>query len=118
MKRKSAFLAMMISIPAVPAAGQVMVPQVSVKPIIPPQGQVLACPPKLATAILAADVKEPWLGASATVTLIAASVRTLGQVALDSEHAGFVAPAIVVIGDVVALSDKLAWFTREAVLAP
>jgi uroporphyrinogen III methyltransferase/synthase len=37
-------------------------------------------------------------------------VSTLGKVALESEHAGFGAPAIVVIGEVAALADKLAWF--------
>ena len=38
-------------------------------------------------------------------------LTTVAQVALESEHAGFGAPAIVVIGEVAALSDKLAWFT-------
>lgn len=37
-------------------------------------------------------------------------VSTLGEIALQSEHAGFGAPAIVVIGEVAALADKLAWF--------
>lgn len=37
-------------------------------------------------------------------------VTTLERVALESEHAGFGAPAIVVIGEVASLSDKLAWF--------
>ncbi len=37
-------------------------------------------------------------------------ISTLGKIALESEHAGFGAPAIVVIGEVVALADKLAWF--------
>jgi siroheme synthase len=37
-------------------------------------------------------------------------VSTVGRIALESEHAGFGAPAIVVIGEVAALSDKLAWF--------
>jgi len=45
-------------------------------------------------------------------------VSTLGHIALESEHAGFGAPAIVVIGAVVKLSDQLAWFAREAALAP
>jgi siroheme synthase len=31
-------------------------------------------------------------------------------VALKSEHAGFGAPAIVIIGEVAALADRLAWF--------
>ena len=37
-------------------------------------------------------------------------LTTVEKVALESEHAGFGAPAIVVIGEVAALSDKLAWF--------
>ncbi len=37
-------------------------------------------------------------------------ISTLGRIALESEHAGFGAPAIVVIGSVVNLSDKLTWF--------
>jgi uroporphyrinogen III methyltransferase/synthase len=41
-------------------------------------------------------------------------VTTVGQIALESEHAGFGAPAIVVIGEVAALSDKLAWFAAQA----
>ncbi len=44
-------------------------------------------------------------------------LATLATVALESEHAGFGAPAIVVIGEVAALSDKLAWFARERVPA-
>ena len=47
-------------------------------------------------------------------------LSTLARVALESEHAGFGAPAIVVIGEVAALADKLAWFeaARPAALAP
>ncbi|MEI8090042.1 MAG: uroporphyrinogen-III C-methyltransferase [Opitutaceae bacterium] len=37
-------------------------------------------------------------------------ISTLARVALESEHAGFGAPAIVVIGEVAALAEKLAWF--------
>jgi siroheme synthase len=37
-------------------------------------------------------------------------VSTVEKVALESEHAGFGAPAIVIIGEVAALADKLAWF--------
>lgn len=37
-------------------------------------------------------------------------LSTLARVALESEHAGFGAPAIVVIGEVAALAEKLAWF--------
>jgi uroporphyrinogen III methyltransferase/synthase len=37
-------------------------------------------------------------------------VGTVGDIALGSERAGFGAPAIVVIGDVVRLAGKLAWF--------
>ena len=47
-------------------------------------------------------------------------LTTLERVALESEHAGFGAPAIVVIGAVAALSEKLAWFAaaQPAALAP
>lgn len=46
-------------------------------------------------------------------------LSTLGEVALLSEHEGFGAPAIVIIGEVAALAEKLAWFeaARPAVLA-
>ncbi len=37
-------------------------------------------------------------------------LSTVEKVALESEHAGFGAPSIVVIGEVAALSPKLAWF--------
>jgi uroporphyrinogen III methyltransferase/synthase len=40
-------------------------------------------------------------------------ISTAGKIALESEHAGFGAPAIVVIGEVAALSDKLAWFAAQ-----
>jgi uroporphyrinogen III methyltransferase/synthase len=45
-------------------------------------------------------------------------VSTLGRIAIESEHAGFGAPAIVVIGEVVGLADKLSWFeaSRPAAL--
>jgi uroporphyrinogen III methyltransferase/synthase len=44
---------------------------------------------------------------------------SLGEIALKSEHEGFGAPAIVIIGAVAALSDKLAWFeaARSSVLS-
>ena len=41
-------------------------------------------------------------------------ISTAGRIALESEHAGFGAPAIVVIGEVAALADKLAWFESAA----
>jgi uroporphyrinogen III methyltransferase/synthase len=41
-------------------------------------------------------------------------LSTLDRVALDSEHAGFGAPAIVIIGEVAALAEKLAWFAGGA----
>lgn len=41
-------------------------------------------------------------------------VSTVGRIALESEHAGFGAPAIIVIGAVAALSDKLSWFAATA----
>jgi uroporphyrinogen III methyltransferase / synthase len=40
-------------------------------------------------------------------------ISTLEKIARESEHAGFGAPAIIVIGSVAALSDKLAWFATE-----
>jgi uroporphyrinogen III methyltransferase / synthase len=44
---------------------------------------------------------------------------TVADIALRSERDGFGAPAMVVIGEVAALSEKLAWFaaTRAAALA-
>lgn len=45
-------------------------------------------------------------------------ISTVGRIALESEHAGFGAPAIVVIGEVAALSDKLAWFAAQAETFP
>lgn len=45
-------------------------------------------------------------------------ISTVGKIALESEHAGYGAPAIVVIGEVAALSDKLAWFAAEAESVP
>lgn len=46
-------------------------------------------------------------------------ISTVGRIALESEHAGFGAPAIVVIGEVAALSERLSWFVaRTEVLAP
>src|SRR4051812_4284434 len=41
-------------------------------------------------------------------------VGTVADIALGSERAGFGAPAIVVIGSVVRLADKLAWFEAAA----
>ena len=45
-------------------------------------------------------------------------ISTVGRIALESEHAGFGAPAIVVIGEVAALSAKLAWFAAQAETIP
>ena len=64
---------------------------------------------RLAAGGLAADTPAAVIQ-SATTGEHRQFVSTLGQIALDSEHAGFGAPAIVVIGDVVRLADKLAWF--------
>jgi uroporphyrinogen III methyltransferase/synthase len=47
---------------------------------------------------------------SATTSEHRRLVSTVEKVALESEHAGFGAPAIVIIGEVAALADKLAWF--------
>ncbi len=45
-------------------------------------------------------------------------LTTLADVTLVSEHAGFGAPAIVVIGEVAALGEKLAWFEAARAAAP
>ncbi|MBL9201607.1 MAG: uroporphyrinogen-III C-methyltransferase [Opitutaceae bacterium] len=45
-------------------------------------------------------------------------VTTLGRIALESEHAGFGAPAIVVIGEVAGLAVKLGWFAARAEALP
>jgi uroporphyrinogen III methyltransferase / synthase len=45
-------------------------------------------------------------------------ISSVKNIALESEHAGFGAPAIVVIGEVAALSDKLAWFAARAESLP
>lgn len=37
-------------------------------------------------------------------------LSTLGEVALKSERGGFGAPAMVIVGEVAVLADKLAWF--------
>ena len=42
-------------------------------------------------------------------------LTSVAKVALESEHAGFGSPAIVVIGEVAALSTKLAWFESAVV---
>ena len=41
-------------------------------------------------------------------------ISTVGRIALESEHSGFGSPAIVVIGEVAVLADKLAWFETTA----
>jgi len=41
-------------------------------------------------------------------------VSTVERIALESEHAGFGAPAIIIIGAVAALSDRLGWFHSAA----
>lgn len=51
---------------------------------------------------------------SATTDAHRQFVSTLGRIALESEHAGFGAPALIVIGEVAALSEKLAWFEAHA----
>lgn len=45
-------------------------------------------------------------------------ISSAGRIALESEHAGFGAPAIVVVGAVAALSTQLAWFVAEAETLP
>ncbi len=51
---------------------------------------------------------------SATTTQHRQLISTVGRIALESEHAGFGAPSIVVIGAVARLSDQLAWFAARA----
>jgi uroporphyrinogen III methyltransferase / synthase len=41
-------------------------------------------------------------------------LSNVGAIALESEHEGFGAPSIVVIGEVAALAPKLAWFGNVA----
>ena len=64
---------------------------------------------QLAAGGLAADTPAAVIQ-SATTGEHRQFVSTLGKIALESEHAGFGAPAIVVIGEVVRLADKLVWF--------
>lgn len=45
-------------------------------------------------------------------------ISTAGKIALESEHAGFGAPAIIIIGEVAALAGKLSWFAEAALNAP
>jgi uroporphyrinogen III methyltransferase / synthase len=40
-------------------------------------------------------------------------ISSVKNIALESEHGGFGAPAIVIIGEVAALSGKLAWFAAH-----
>src|SRR5262245_693166 len=44
-------------------------------------------------------------------------LSTVGAIALESEHAGFGAPAMVIVGEVAALADKLAWFESQRAAA-
>jgi uroporphyrinogen III methyltransferase/synthase len=44
-------------------------------------------------------------------------LSTVVRVALESEHAGFGAPAVVVIGEVAAFADRLSWFGAAAATA-
>lgn len=55
---------------------------------------------------------------SATTTEHRRLLSTAGRIALESEHAGFGAPAIVVIGEVAALADRLSWFETAALMQP
>ena len=51
---------------------------------------------------------------SATTSAHRQLISTVRNIALESEHAGFGAPALVIIGAVAALSDRLAWFAATA----
>ena len=59
---------------------------------------------------LAADTPAAVIQ-SATTGAHRQLLSTVGEIALVSEHAGFGAPAIVIIGEVAACSEKLAWFS-------
>ena len=41
-------------------------------------------------------------------------LSTVKLIALEAEHAGFGAPAIVIIGDVAAYADRLGWFVARS----
>ena len=71
---------------------------------------------RLAAGGLAADTPAAVIQ-SATTGAHRQYVSTLGTIALESEHAGFGAPAIVIIGDVVGLAGKLAWFEANRATA-
>jgi uroporphyrinogen III methyltransferase / synthase len=64
---------------------------------------------RLQTGGLAADTPVAVIQ-SATTGQHRQLLTSLGEVALRSEHSGFGAPAIVVVGSVAVLADKLAWF--------
>lgn len=51
---------------------------------------------------------------SATTATHRQLLSNVSEIALRSEHEGFGAPAMVVIGNVAALADKLAWFESKA----
>ena len=55
---------------------------------------------------------------SATTSSHRQLITTVGKIALESEHAGFGAPAIVIIGEVAALADRLSWFTAQVESLP
>ena len=69
---------------------------------------------RLAAGGLAVDTPAAVIQ-SATTGAHRQYVSTLGKIALESEHAGFGAPAIVIIGEVVTLAGKLAWFEANRV---
>lgn len=50
---------------------------------------------------------------SATTRTHRQLLSNVGEIALRSEHEGFGAPAMVVIGNVASLADKLAWFEAQ-----
>jgi uroporphyrinogen III methyltransferase/synthase len=45
-------------------------------------------------------------------------LSTVREIALASEHEGFGAPAMVIVGEVAALSEKLAWFGATHAASP
>jgi siroheme synthase len=68
---------------------------------------------RLQSGGLAADTPAAVIQ-SATTEQHRQLISTVGRIALESEHAGFGAPAIVVIGSVAKLSEQLSWFAARA----
>ena len=72
---------------------------------------------RLQTGGLAPDTHAAVLQ-SATTGQHRQFISTACRIAQESEHAGFGAPAIVVVGTVAALSSQLAWYSAQAETLP